>query len=346
MTEAVSSAWAAETGMLGGDGQSTVPAAPAAPAAEPSAPAEQAPETATLEDAEVMTVFVSNFPPDVKERELTNLLRWVPGYVACQMHSKPSMDGIVRPTGFALFSSREYAQAALDKLVGCPFDASYTLRCEMAKKNMLKPVNLGGAPPSSKRPRHTYDGEDGGAATHAQHAPGAQAPPPAAPAGYGAYGAAPQQQAYDPYAGYAQSGYGAYGYGQSGYGGYGGYGSYGGYAGGYGAQPAAGGGGGGPKSSTSNNPPCNTLFVGNLGESVMEAEIHDLFSRYHGFLQIKMVRSSHNDTLAFVQFQDIPTAEVAHDATQNIQLPSCTRGPIRVQYSKSPLGQKRAYGAM
>jgi hypothetical protein len=36
----------------------------------------------------VRTVFISGFPPDVHDRELHNLLRYVPGYEACQMSWK------------------------------------------------------------------------------------------------------------------------------------------------------------------------------------------------------------------------------------------------------------------
>lgn len=34
---------------------------------------------------EIRTVFISGFPADVKERELNNLLRFLPGYEASQM---------------------------------------------------------------------------------------------------------------------------------------------------------------------------------------------------------------------------------------------------------------------
>lgn len=34
------------------------------------------------------TVFVTGFPPDVKERELNNMLRFMPGYEASQMNYK------------------------------------------------------------------------------------------------------------------------------------------------------------------------------------------------------------------------------------------------------------------
>jgi hypothetical protein len=37
---------------------------------------------------EPRTVFITGFPPDVKERELNNMLRFVPGYEASQMNWK------------------------------------------------------------------------------------------------------------------------------------------------------------------------------------------------------------------------------------------------------------------
>lgn len=34
------------------------------------------------------TVFISGFPADVRDRELHNMLRYLPGYEACQMNWK------------------------------------------------------------------------------------------------------------------------------------------------------------------------------------------------------------------------------------------------------------------
>lgn len=40
------------------------------------------------------------------------------------------------------------------------------------------------------------------------------------------------------------------------------------------------------------NPPCSTLFVGNLSDEVSEAELHGLFAGQPGFKQIKVVRGA------------------------------------------------------
>ncbi|MCO5581210.1 hypothetical protein L7F22_035088 [Adiantum nelumboides] len=82
---------------------------------------------------QVRTIFVLGFPPDVKERELQNLLRWWPGYEASQMNFKGE-----QPMGFALFSSAVMALSARDALQNLVFDpdTNSVLRAEMAKKNL------------------------------------------------------------------------------------------------------------------------------------------------------------------------------------------------------------------
>ena len=56
-------------------------------------------------------MFISGLPADVKERELQNLLRWLPGYEASQINMKAE-----QPMGFALFSNAHAAMAARDAL--------------------------------------------------------------------------------------------------------------------------------------------------------------------------------------------------------------------------------------
>lgn len=60
---------------------------------------------------QVRTIFISGLPEDVKERELQNLLRWLPGYEASQVNFKGE-----HPMGFALFATGQYAIAAKDAL--------------------------------------------------------------------------------------------------------------------------------------------------------------------------------------------------------------------------------------
>ena len=56
-----------------------------------------------------------------------------------------------------------------------------------------------------------------------------------------------------------------------------------------------------PVSNIGDNAPCNTLFIGNLSDSVDEAELRGLFSHQPGFMQMKLVRGTRN-TSAFVEF--------------------------------------------
>lgn len=87
---------------------------------------------------EIRTVFVSGFPHDVKERELHNLLRFMPGYEASQMNWKTG-----GPQGFALFSSAAHARAVVEVLSGLQFDDGVVVRAEMAHKNMFIKVGCG-----------------------------------------------------------------------------------------------------------------------------------------------------------------------------------------------------------
>ncbi|PPD94228.1 hypothetical protein GOBAR_DD08740 [Gossypium barbadense] len=82
----------------------------------------------------VRTIFIMGLPEDVKERELQNLLRWLPGYEASQVNYKGE-----KPMGFALFSSARLAVAAKDALQEMVFDAESKslLHVEMAKKNLF-----------------------------------------------------------------------------------------------------------------------------------------------------------------------------------------------------------------
>lgn len=67
-----------------------MPAAPYGfPAAAPLAvPPYQAPMGGYGGADELRTVFITGFPNDIKERELNNLLRFIPGYEASQMNWK------------------------------------------------------------------------------------------------------------------------------------------------------------------------------------------------------------------------------------------------------------------
>ncbi|CAL5380836.1 unnamed protein product [Camellia sinensis] len=86
-----------------------------------------------LSNDEVRTIFISGLPEDVKERELQNLLRWLPHYEASQVNCKGE-----HLMGFALFTT-PFAIAAKDTLQEMVFDeeSKSVLHTEMAKKNLF-----------------------------------------------------------------------------------------------------------------------------------------------------------------------------------------------------------------
>ncbi|KAJ7122711.1 hypothetical protein O6H91_Y563300 [Diphasiastrum complanatum] len=276
------------------------------------------PQSDTAGD-EVRTIFVLGFPPDVKERELQNLLRWWPGYEASQMNFKGD-----QPMGFVLFSSAAMAMAARNALQNLVFDAdtNSVLRAEMAKKNLY--VKRDGPFDHSKRMRTGADsGSAGyppsflpGVGTGADSGPGGYPPsflpsatPAWAPQGYISPGAP-----YDPYAGYSIS------------------------------QVAhVGPAGYAPVQNTKDNPPCNTLFIGNLGEATSESELRGVFSSQPGFRQMKVLRQG-KSTVCFIEFVDVNTAMVVHCNLQGAVLLTSDRGGMRIQFSKNPYGRKKGAG--
>ncbi|KAI7733913.1 hypothetical protein M8C21_000203, partial [Ambrosia artemisiifolia] len=56
-----------------------------------------------------------------------------------------------------------------------------------------------------------------------------------------------------------------------------------------------------PVQNTKDNPPCNTLFIGNLGENINEEELRGLFSMQPGFKQMKVLRQERH-TVCFIEF--------------------------------------------
>uniref|UniRef100_A0A8R7VH37 RRM domain-containing protein n=1 Tax=Triticum urartu TaxID=4572 RepID=A0A8R7VH37_TRIUA len=101
----------------------------------PPPPVPGAPDAAVRPGSdEVRTIFITGLPVDVKERELHNLLRWLPGFEASQINFKGD-----QPMGFALFSYAHHAIAAKAALQDLVFDAETksALHIEMAKKNLF-----------------------------------------------------------------------------------------------------------------------------------------------------------------------------------------------------------------
>ncbi|KNA18250.1 hypothetical protein SOVF_072300 [Spinacia oleracea] len=258
---------------------------------------------------DVRTIFISGLPEDVKERELQNLLRWLPGYEASQINQKGE-----HPMGFALFSSPEFAHAAKDALQNMVFDvdSKSVLHTEMAKKNLFVKRGIvadANAYDQSKRLR------TGGDYTHTGYASPSPFHPPAPVWGPHGYMAPPPPPPYDPYGGYpvppvpmpapvpAPSSYV-------------------------------------PVQNTKDNPPCNTLFIGNLGENINEEELRGLFSIQSGFKQMKVLRQERH-TVCFIEFEDLNSASHVHHNLQGAVIPSSGSIGMRIQYSKNPYGKRK-----
>jgi hypothetical protein len=89
------------------------------------------------------------------------------------------------------------------------------------------------------------------------------------------------------------------------------------------------------------NPPCDTLFIGNLSQRTTEADVEAYFRNLMGdrFAACKLSRSGTNRVSAFVQFVDVATAEEVHASQQGVEMPGSDRGPMRIQFSKNALGE-------
>eukprot|EP00249_Psilotum_nudum_P007051 c20272_g1_i1 orf=522-1514(+) len=264
---------------------------------------------------EVRTIFVLGFPRDVKERELQNLLRWWPGYEASQLTFKGD-----QPMGFALFSTAATAVAACDALQNLVFDAetNSVLRAEMAKKNLYVKRGVTGITtdiPSLDQSKRMRTGGD--------FNPNAYAVPgvfvPAAPPIWGPQGYVSSVTSYDPYGRFSMPA--VQPVGQS-------------------AVSAIAPAGYAPVQNIKDNPPCNTLFIGNLGEATTEAELRGIFSSRPGFRQMKVLRQG-KSTVCFIEFLDVNNAMAVHNSLQGALLSSSDRGGIRIQYSKNPFGKKK-----
>ncbi|XP_049358283.1 U1 small nuclear ribonucleoprotein A isoform X3 [Solanum verrucosum] len=83
--------------------------------------------------------------------------------------------------------------------------------------------------------------------------------------------------------------------------------------------------------------PCPTLFIANLGQSCTEQELIQVFSRFRGFLKLKM-QSTYGAPVAFVDFQDTASSTEALSHLQGTILHSSSGEGMRLEYAKSRMG--------
>ncbi|KAJ3015494.1 hypothetical protein HKX48_004570 [Thoreauomyces humboldtii] len=100
----------------------------------------------------------------------------------------------------------------------------------------------------------------------------------------------------------------------------------------------------GPRSNADHNPPCNTLYVGNLPPDTSEEELRQLFLHCPGYKRL-CFRGRPNGPMCFVEFDDVQCATQALFQLYGNPLSNSTKGGIRLSYSKNPLGVRNALPA-
>ena len=92
-----------------------------------------------------------------------------------------------------------------------------------------------------------------------------------------------------------------------------------------------------PANPADQNPPCNTLYVGNLPVDTSEDELKAMFSKQRGYKRL-CFRTKHNGPMCFVEFEDVSFATKALNDLYGHPLHNSVKGGIRLSFSKNPLG--------
>ena len=92
-----------------------------------------------------------------------------------------------------------------------------------------------------------------------------------------------------------------------------------------------------PVNPADQNPPCNTLYVGNLPVETSEEELKTIFSKQRGYRRL-CFRTKQNGPMCFVEFEDISMATRALNDLYGHPLHNSVKGGIRLSFSKNPLG--------
>lgn len=92
-----------------------------------------------------------------------------------------------------------------------------------------------------------------------------------------------------------------------------------------------------PVNPADQNPPCNTLYVGNLPIDTNEDELKAMFSKQRGYKRL-CFRTKANGPMCFVEFEDVSFATKALHELYGHPLHNSVKGGIRLSFSKNPLG--------
>ncbi|KAI9028121.1 hypothetical protein CLU79DRAFT_737853 [Phycomyces nitens] len=87
------------------------------------------------------------------------------------------------------------------------------------------------------------------------------------------------------------------------------------------------------------NPPCNTLYVGNLPANSNEEELRLAFAKCRGYKRM-CFRNKPQGPMCFVEFEDVVFATQAMSELQGHTLTNSVKGGIRLSFSKNPLFTK------
>jgi len=85
------------------------------------------------------------------------------------------------------------------------------------------------------------------------------------------------------------------------------------------------------------NPPCSTLYVGNLPMGAPEQEVRAVFSRQRGYRRLRFYNKP-KGPMCFVEFEDIGSATKALCELYGHNLSNSVHGGLRLSFSKSQLG--------
>ncbi|KAI9894724.1 MAG: cell cycle RNA binding protein whi3 [Vezdaea aestivalis] len=92
-----------------------------------------------------------------------------------------------------------------------------------------------------------------------------------------------------------------------------------------------------PVNPADQNPPCNTLYVGNLPIDTSEDELKAMFSKQRGYKRL-CFRTKQQGPMCFVEFEDVSFATKALNELYGFPLHNSVKGGIRLSFSKNPLG--------
>jgi len=85
------------------------------------------------------------------------------------------------------------------------------------------------------------------------------------------------------------------------------------------------------------NPPCNTLYVGNLPMNTSEDELVALFKQERGYKRL-CLRTKANGPMCFVEFENVECASRTLQRLHGHPLSNSVKGGVRLSFSKNPLG--------